>query len=73
LIEEDPLIIYLLIIFSPRLAKRIAKIMRTKIEKNPPVAVLNYVSPLNLRKEEYENKSKFRIKDCIFLLIFAIN
>jgi len=70
--KEDPLIIYLLIIFTPRLANRIAKIMRTKIEKNPPVAVLNSVSPLNLRKEEYENKSKFLINNLIFLQIWVI-
>lgn len=30
------------------------------IEKNPPVAVLNYDYPLYLMKEEYENRSKNR-------------
>ena len=62
-VEVENVIIYCLNILIPRLANRMAKMIRIESEKNPPVAVLNYVSPLYLRNEEYENRSKLRIID----------
>ncbi len=46
--------------------------IRIESEKNPPVAVLNYVSPLYLRNEEYENRSKRRIIDWTLFLTVGI-
>jgi hypothetical protein len=40
-IEDEPFIISLFISLIPRLANRIENMMRTIIEKHPPVAVLN--------------------------------
>ena len=44
--ELEEVMISLLIVLRPMLAKRMAKTMKTTVETTPPVTVVYYASPL---------------------------
>lgn len=58
--------ISLLTVLMARLVNKTAKITRTPIEQNPPVAVLKSLSPLYPINCEMAKRSDARRKDCIF-------